>query len=145
MTLKLIFRFIRSFWLIAIVFLIVSFSSCKMDESRYHLFGGELLDEERMSEIKNELLGGAESDTVSATVTEEFPNAESERENTDSNSEAEEKTEDLTQTVYWAKSGEVWHRSNECGYLKKSSEISSGTVEEAIEAGKERLCLICGK
>lgn len=46
--------------------------------------------------------------------------------------------------VYWAKSGEVWHTSRDCRYIR-NSEVESGVVEDAMEAGKDRLCSSCGK
>lgn len=46
-------------------------------------------------------------------------------------------------TVYWVKSGSTWHTNRNCHSLKKSSEIISGSVEEAKAAGKERKCKVC--
>ena len=48
--------------------------------------------------------------------------------------------------VYWLEGGKVWHESLSCGSLKGSSsdKIMSGHFDEAIAAGKERPCKICG-
>ena len=54
-------------------------------------------------------------------------------------------TENQTDTVYWVKNGGVWHLRRDCSSLSRSKEILSGTVNEAIAAGKERVCKLCGK
>ena len=48
-------------------------------------------------------------------------------------------------TVYWTKSGSVYHSHEDCSYLLKSKNILSGTVEEAQAARKPRLCSTCAK
>lgn len=53
--------------------------------------------------------------------------------------------ENQTDTVYWVKNGGVWHLRRDCSSLSRSKEILSGTVDEAIAAGKERVCKLCGK
>lgn len=47
-------------------------------------------------------------------------------------------------TVYWVKNGEVWHTTRTCSTLSRSKTILSGTVEEAMLAGKDRVCKRCG-
>ncbi len=47
-------------------------------------------------------------------------------------------------TVYWTDSGAVWHTKSGCSSLSKSKAVHEGTIEEAQEAGKERLCKRCG-
>ncbi len=47
-------------------------------------------------------------------------------------------------TVYWVKSGEVWHTKSTCSSLSRSKSILSGTVQEAMLAGKTRVCKRCG-
>lgn len=49
------------------------------------------------------------------------------------------------QTVYWVEKGKVWHLSSDCSYIKKSKSLISGTVGDAISAGKEKVCSRCGK
>ena len=61
-------------------------------------------------------------------------------------SESEHETETPpSKTVYWTKSGTVWHLFEDCGYLKGSTSILSGSVEKAIEEGKSKLCSSCSK
>ncbi len=166
---------------IALLLLSVVLAACDFDESRYHLYGGKLLNDEMISEIKNEIFSGAtfESETV---IVEEYetvensndipmdvdvitetqkdvvsgdelyetnPNYET-NENTLSVDSVEITTEKIsdaeqTNTVYWTKSGSVWHTRSDCYHIKKSSNVFSGTLDEAIEAGKEKLCSSCGK
>lgn len=60
--------------------------------------------------------------------------------------------------VYWAPFGKVYHThvmdeelghtledNKECPYLNRSDSLTRGTVEEAIAAGKTRLCSYCAK
>lgn len=50
-----------------------------------------------------------------------------------------------TTTVYWTPAGAVYHISANCYELKRSSDIESGTIEQARGAGKSRVCRVCGK
>lgn len=50
-----------------------------------------------------------------------------------------------TTTVYWVPKGKVYHVDESCSTLSRSTDIESGTPEEAKEAGKSRLCKVCGK
>lgn len=45
--------------------------------------------------------------------------------------------------VFWTKAGTVYHLSEECSHLNHSEELIVGTVEQAIEANKTRLCKTC--
>lgn len=45
--------------------------------------------------------------------------------------------------VYWTKFGTVYHSSQDCGHLNHSDELIMGTVEEAIQANRTRLCKDC--
>ncbi len=47
-------------------------------------------------------------------------------------------------TVYWVKSGEVWHLTDKCSSLSRSKNILSGSIEDAISMGKQRACKRCG-
>lgn len=49
------------------------------------------------------------------------------------------------QTVYWTKHGTVYHTSDECNHLDRSEELVYGTVEQATEAKKVRICKTCAK
>jgi hypothetical protein len=44
------------------------------------------------------------------------------------------------ETVYWVRSGTVWHTTQNCSSLQRSTEIFSGTI---AESGKERVCSRC--
>lgn len=46
--------------------------------------------------------------------------------------------------VYWTKGGSVWHISRSCSALKNSTDILSGSEDEALAAGKSRACKKCG-
>ena len=124
----------------AIAFLLLmSLTSCSIVDTNNRFVGGNLLDDDMMSEIREEIFG---SDLNNGE------NSETEEANTGDNeaSESEEK-EDMgdTSTVYWTKSGKVWHISKDCGSLKRATEIISGSVEEAKNEGKERACSRCDK
>jgi len=47
--------------------------------------------------------------------------------------------------VYWAPHGHVYHTHDDCQSLNVSEELTYGTVEQAIAAGRERLCAFCAK
>lgn len=53
-------------------------------------------------------------------------------------------TDPTFRTVYWTKGGSVWHVSRGCSALKNSTDILSGTEDEALAAGKSRVCKKCG-
>lgn len=45
--------------------------------------------------------------------------------------------------AYWTPFGEVYHFNPDCQYVKNSGTIYSGTVSDAIEAGRTRACSGC--
>lgn len=45
--------------------------------------------------------------------------------------------------VYWSPFGTVYHTSAECSHLNRSDSLTMGTVEQAIEANRTRLCKTC--
>jgi len=47
--------------------------------------------------------------------------------------------------VLWAPSGKVYHIDEDCQAFSQSEELTEGTVEEAIAAGRTRLCSFCAK
>lgn len=47
--------------------------------------------------------------------------------------------------VYWTPLGSVYHISEDCQHLNRSSEVLYGDVATAIENGKTRLCKTCAK
>lgn len=73
--------------------------------------------------------------------TEPYEPKQTEASDTSKNTE----TDDLTLEVYWVSGGEVWHVTDKCSSLSRSKKILSGTVEDAVLAGKTRVCKKCGK
>lgn len=49
----------------------------------------------------------------------------------------------IPSTVYWTPGGEKYHSTKNCATLKRSSTIYSGTVSQAISAGKTGKCKVC--
>lgn len=45
--------------------------------------------------------------------------------------------------VYWAPFGSVYHTSPDCSHLNHSETLTVGTVQQAIEANRTRLCKTC--
>ena len=165
--------------LAAVVFL----GSCA---NNVDFYGGELLDSEKISEIKSAIFATEavesevksekdETEKVSETVkdieeiessahdiTESMESTTSDKttdsgyENTEVNSETKEQESEYNENtedtfvgneengiVYWTKNGGVWHISRNCRYIR-NSEVESGDVNDAIEAGKDRVCSSCG-
>lgn len=62
---------------------------------------------------------------------------------------AEEKQDAITEysgvDVYWSTFGKVYHLDEDCSALNHSDELTVGTVEQAIEANRTRLCKFCEK
>ena len=162
--------------------------------NRSGVYGGEPLDEEKLSEIKSSIFTEKESDRINESTVAEKDEIKTEKEidddiettaaNLDEDASAnatealttEEESEETTVDtdafdetegekatesksvtehesatesseigiVYWTKNGTVWHNRKECGHIKNSEAIS-GTVDEAKEAGKTRLCSSCAK
>lgn len=50
-----------------------------------------------------------------------------------------------SETVYWTTFGKVYHTHDDCSHLNQSETLTYGTVEEAIAAGRVRLCKTCAK
>ena len=149
----------KYFLCIALVILIVVLPSCSMFWSSNPTYsGGQMLDDELMSSMRSEIIGEkAEAtksdetnrDTSDITIKDEADgtvNGETESNESDS-SEIEDSIkkdeEEPDNTVYWTQGGGVYHLYKDCGYIKSSSEILSGTVEEALEAKKSGVCSRC--
>ena len=164
---------------LCLIILAISFvfmlCSCSFDESENSFRGGELLDDNKMSEIKDSLFTEETSKVEDTEISTEDQNAKETENPTEKQAEGEsdietespmeDKTEKQSEleateaeetpetsvlpeengTVYWTKGGSVWHVSRECYHIKKSNNVESGTVEDAIEAGKEKICSHCGK
>ena len=47
--------------------------------------------------------------------------------------------------VYWAPFGKVYHTHEDCSALNHTDTLVMGTVEEAIAAGRTRLCSFCAR
>ena len=138
---------------ILIVFLLL-LSSCAYFREPDIIVGGDRLDDELLSEIRDEIFGTEESylEEVSEVESEEI-SEESESSAPETESDSQSDTDVIEKgneeadpkTVYWSEHGKVWHTDKACGYLKNSNVIHSGTVEEAKNSGKERVCSGCGK
>lgn len=127
--------------------------SCSLflyDNSRFS--GGEALNDRLTSEIKNELFSSGvvserppeeestdlKNDGTTETTEDKTPASS----DNDNSSETEISQQDV---VYWTKSGSVWHSYADCGHIKNSNNIISGSVEEAVSEGKSHLCKSCEK
>lgn len=49
------------------------------------------------------------------------------------------------ESVYWAPFGKVYHTHEDCQSLNQSDTLTMGNVEQAIAAGRTRLCSFCAK
>ena len=107
-------------------------SSCALFITNDVFDGGEPLDSAKMSEIRSEVFGSNEP-----TISEE--------QLSETESETSKRVEEESGIVYWTSGGKVWHAFENCGHLKGSKEILSGSVDEAQKAGKEKLCSSCEK
>ena len=58
---------------------------------------------------------------------------------------AAESTKEISSAdeVYWTDSGQVWHIDPACASLKRAQNIRAGSVTEAENAGKSRICTYC--
>lgn len=55
----------------------------------------------------------------------------------------EQNVESQGDTVYWTPSGKSYHNTSECSTLSRSKTILSGTLDEALAAGKTDPCNVC--
>ena len=53
--------------------------------------------------------------------------------------------EAISEDVYWSPFGKVYHTHQDCQALNQSEQLTYGTVEQAIAAGRTRLCAFCAK
>lgn len=122
--------------------------------------GGELLNDDIMESIRNELFSN--EDSISDNTENRVTEAEKSENATSSNIDETNLTENDnnvdtlesscdTETiadnsiVYWTEKGSVWHLYKDCGYLSKSKDIKSGSVQNAVDDGKDKLCSSCEK
>ena len=80
-----------------------------------------------------------------ADMQEELERAEKAKE-----TEGEVVTEAVTETeepadgiVHWTKGGTVWHERESCVRISKKDTIQTGSIEQAMAAGKARGCATC--
>ncbi len=53
--------------------------------------------------------------------------------------------EAISQDVFWAPFGKVYHTHEDCQALNQSDSLTYGTVEQAIAENRTRLCSFCAK
>ena len=53
--------------------------------------------------------------------------------------------EAIATDVFWSPYGHVYHTHDDCQSLNNSDSLTYGSVEEAIAAGRSRLCSFCAK
>ena len=114
------FLFISLFLALTLVLCACSKSQISSDE----YYGGESMNAEILSEIAESVFNESKKDS----------------ENGAGNSESESKHDGV---YYWTNSGSVYHKWADCGHLKNSSEILSGSHDDALLAGKQKLCSTC--
>ncbi len=51
----------------------------------------------------------------------------------------------IADDVYWSPFGKVYHTHDDCQTLNQSEQLTYGDVEQAIAAGRTRLCSFCAK
>lgn len=108
------------------------------DKDDFYSFSDLLIFAEDTEKISDE------TETGENSVTADIPVGESVKVD-DASAAIDSETEPTTGTVYWVKNGEVWHISEKCPSLSRSKSILSGTVSEAKENGKARVCKRCGQ
>ena len=119
---------ILAFALISVI--LFSTSSCaEKVVTNTEYYGGESMNAEILSHISesifNEMTSAAE---------------ETSSENTD-----EISLENHDGIYYWTDGGSVYHKWADCGHIKNSQDVKSGSRDEAILSGKEKLCSSCEK
>ena len=158
---------LRSLCLLLIFLSVASVTSCRLFVPKNNAFyGGQVLDDNMMESIKENVLNTESGDNTEALgngpvfvrpgeiespVTDNEPSVEETASEMQEASAEESDTCEYTDlefdesTVFWTEGGGVWHLFNNCGHLKRSKKIYYGTVEEAVEAGKEKVCSTCAK
>lgn len=118
----------RVCFIICTVVLLLFFTSCATEYTdNDDFYGGESLNAEILSEIAESIFYESQS------------SAENDIQN-DSNISSEHNG-----IFYWTDGGRVYHKWSDCGHLKKSSDVKSGSEQDALLAGKEALCSSCAK
>lgn len=131
-------RFLITFGSVLLTMILVSCSMFTPDNRNF--YGGKILDNNAMEELRQEFEeSNSTIQTESQLQIESTPHQN--QDFSDSNSQDPSESE----TVYWSKSGSVWHLYSDCRYLKKSNEIFSGSVDQAKANGAEKICSACAK
>ena len=119
---------ILAFMLISLVLFSVCSCSYKVVTNDEY-YGGESMNAEILSQIAESIFNETASDAESLS----------------SQDESENSTKSHDGIYYWTDSGSVYHKWADCGHLKGSQSIKSGSKDEAILSGKETLCSSCNK
>ncbi|MBR2464006.1 MAG: hypothetical protein IKM42_03935 [Clostridia bacterium] len=114
------------FFMLTVLLLAVSTASCAAVEP---FDAGEPLSASDVAALRQSLLGEQNS-TPEGTHTPEQPS---------------NPVDTVTQSiaVFWLPSGSVYHTNSDCHHIKGKTNVQSGTVSAATEAGKTRACSSC--
>ena len=119
---------ILAFALISVM--LFSASSCaEKVVTNTEYYGGESMNAEILSHISESI----------------FNEMTSAAEDTSSEDAVENSSENHDGIYYWTEGGSVYHKWADCSHIKNSQEIKSGSRDEAILSGKEKLCSSCEK
>jgi hypothetical protein len=100
----------------------------------------------RIAGTTNKIYSGTVEDAQEAGKDHVCSSCGKKAEEKETNTEADKEAVGSDEVVYWLESGSVWHVKKDCWRLAKTTqEIFSGTIDEAKEAGVERVCSSCGK
>ena len=137
-------------FIVVFVMSLIVLCSCGDMDSDVPLFyiknGTEAYDpaEEMIDNFYSTFYDESEPDEADVTETVQVSESEAYVETADA-SESDDTEEHIGDgTVYWVKSGEVWHKTDKCPSLSRSKNIRSGSIEDAMLAGKSRACKKCG-
>lgn len=119
----------------------IIFVSCNFDESKNNFYGGEMLDEDLLESIRDALSSNEQttSEKINGDTTEYATEITTVQAAEDVTIETNEDGEVI---VYWLENGSVWHADPNCQHIK-GKEYLSGTIDQAIENGMNRLCKSC--
>lgn len=100
----------------------------------------------RIAGTTNKIYSGTVEDAQEAGKDHVCSSCGKKAENEETDTEADKEDVESDGIVYWLEASEVWHVKKDCWRLAKTTqEIFSGTIDEAKEAGVERVCSSCGK
>ena len=124
--------------LAVILSIVIVMPSCSYFEAKDGFMGGQLLDDELLADIREEIFSTRiyDDDLVENFETEALLTS-------DHGEIGSESSEDGL--VYWTEGGGVWHIYRDCGHLKKSNNVISGSRDDAAKAGKTKVCSTCSK